>query len=66
MYVAVKGGEKAIEQSYLALARKRRGDPGLPELTLTGHELARAGFTANTLFRIVGLEVLTLLIIVGS
>ncbi|WP_323644799.1 SymE family type I addiction module toxin [Pectobacterium versatile] len=25
---------------------------GLPELTLTGHELARAGFTANTLFRI--------------
>ena len=34
MYVAVKGGEKAIEQSYLALARKRRGDPGLPELTL--------------------------------
>ncbi|MCL6413930.1 type I addiction module toxin, SymE family, partial [Pantoea agglomerans] len=25
---------------------------GLPELTLTGHELAQAGFTANTLFRI--------------
>ncbi|MCA6939343.1 SymE family type I addiction module toxin [Pectobacterium versatile] len=24
----------------------------LPELTLTGHELAQAGFTANTLFRI--------------
>ncbi|WP_233973570.1 SymE family type I addiction module toxin [Pectobacterium versatile] len=24
----------------------------LPELTLTGHELAQAGFTAHTLFRI--------------
>ena len=34
MYVAVKGGEKAIEQSYVALARKRRGNPALPELTL--------------------------------
>ncbi|MBC7416361.1 MAG: carbon-phosphorus lyase complex subunit PhnI, partial [Herminiimonas sp.] len=34
MYVAVKGGEKAIEQSYVALARKRRGDTALPELTL--------------------------------
>lgn len=35
MYVAVKGGEKAIEQSYVALARKRRGNPALPELTLS-------------------------------
>ena len=34
MYVAVKGGEKAIEQSYVALARKRRGNTALPELTL--------------------------------
>lgn len=34
MYVAVKGGEKAIEESYLALARVRRGDPELPELTV--------------------------------
>ena len=34
MYVAVKGGEKAIEESYLALARTRRGDPSLPELTV--------------------------------
>ncbi|PUA18149.1 carbon-phosphorus lyase complex subunit PhnI [Glaciimonas sp. PCH181] len=34
MYVAVKGGEKAIEESYLALARTRRGDPTLPELTV--------------------------------
>ena len=34
MYVAVKGGEKAIEESYLALARTRRGDPALPELTV--------------------------------
>ena len=28
------GGEKAIEESYLALARTRRGDPALPELTV--------------------------------
>ena len=34
MYVAVKGGEKAIEQSYLALARMRRGDTALPALSL--------------------------------
>jgi alpha-D-ribose 1-methylphosphonate 5-triphosphate synthase subunit PhnI len=34
MYVAVKGGEKAIEQSYEALARLRRGDPSVPELSV--------------------------------
>lgn len=34
MYVAVKGGEKAIEQSYEALARTRRGDPAVPELSV--------------------------------
>jgi alpha-D-ribose 1-methylphosphonate 5-triphosphate synthase subunit PhnI len=34
MYVAVKGGEKAIEQSYEALARKRRGDASVPELSV--------------------------------
>ncbi|WP_334189376.1 carbon-phosphorus lyase complex subunit PhnI [Noviherbaspirillum sp.] len=34
MYVAVKGGEKAIEQSYASLARKRRGDTALPELSV--------------------------------
>ena len=34
MYVAVKGGEKAIEESYLALARARRGDTALPELSI--------------------------------
>jgi alpha-D-ribose 1-methylphosphonate 5-triphosphate synthase subunit PhnI len=34
MYVAVKGGEKAIEQSYEALARKRRGDTTVPELSV--------------------------------
>ncbi|MGN6389413.1 MAG: carbon-phosphorus lyase complex subunit PhnI [Burkholderiaceae bacterium] len=34
MYVAVKGGEKAIEASYRALARQRRGDTSLPELTV--------------------------------
>lgn len=34
MYVAVKGGEKAIEQSYQALARLRRGDAAIPELSV--------------------------------
>jgi len=34
MYVAVKGGEKAIEQSYEALARTRRGDTSVPELSI--------------------------------
>lgn len=34
MYVAVKGGEKAIEQSYAALSRKRRGDTSVPELSI--------------------------------
>ena len=34
MYVAVKGGEAAIEASHEALARRRRGDPGVPNLTL--------------------------------
>lgn len=34
MYVAVKGGEQAIENSYTLLGEARRGDPSLPELTL--------------------------------
>lgn len=34
MYVAVKGGERAIEQSYVALARLRRGDLATPELSV--------------------------------
>jgi alpha-D-ribose 1-methylphosphonate 5-triphosphate synthase subunit PhnI len=34
MYVAVKGGEKAIAQSYLALAKLRRGDAAVPELSI--------------------------------
>lgn len=32
MYVAVKGGEAAIEQSWRLLARQRRGTAALPEL----------------------------------
>jgi alpha-D-ribose 1-methylphosphonate 5-triphosphate synthase subunit PhnI len=32
MYVAVKGGERAIENSHRALAERRRGDPAVPEL----------------------------------
>jgi alpha-D-ribose 1-methylphosphonate 5-triphosphate synthase subunit PhnI len=34
MYVAVKGGERAIEQSWRLLAQARRGDPALPELSV--------------------------------
>lgn len=34
MYVAVKGGEKAIDAAHQLLARNRRGDPAVPELTL--------------------------------
>jgi alpha-D-ribose 1-methylphosphonate 5-triphosphate synthase subunit PhnI len=34
MYVAVKGGERAIEEAHRLLARERRGDTAVPELTL--------------------------------
>ena len=34
MYVAVKGGEKAIANAHRLLAHERRGDPEIPELTL--------------------------------
>src|SRR5271156_3804266 len=34
MYVAVKGGEKAIEAAHRLLAEARRGDESVPELTL--------------------------------
>lgn len=34
MYVAVKGGERAIENAHRLLAHERRGDPEVPELTL--------------------------------
>ena len=33
MYVAVKGGEAAIDNAHLLLARERRGDPSVPELS---------------------------------
>jgi alpha-D-ribose 1-methylphosphonate 5-triphosphate synthase subunit PhnI len=35
MYVAVKGGERAIERSWDVLAKKRRGDTSVPELSVT-------------------------------
>lgn len=35
MYVAVKGGEKAIDNAHALLAEARRGDPAVPELTVT-------------------------------
>lgn len=34
MYVAVKGGERAIENAHAWLAEERRGDPAVPELTI--------------------------------
>src|SRR5262249_45361099 len=34
VYVAVKGGERAIENAHRLLARERRGDPSVPELSL--------------------------------
>jgi alpha-D-ribose 1-methylphosphonate 5-triphosphate synthase subunit PhnI len=34
MYVAVKGGERAIDEAHQLLAEVRRGDPGVPELSL--------------------------------
>ncbi|QEI06353.1 carbon-phosphorus lyase complex subunit PhnI [Pigmentiphaga aceris] len=35
MYVAVKGGETAIRNSYRRLAEQRRGDTSVPELSVT-------------------------------
>lgn len=34
MYVAVKGGEQAIDNAHALLAVRRRGDPGVPELSV--------------------------------
>src|SRR6185503_3787049 len=34
MYVAVKGGERAIASAHRLLAEERRGDPSVPELSL--------------------------------
>ena len=34
MYVAVKGGEKAIDAAHRLLAEERRGDPSVPELSI--------------------------------
>ena len=34
MYVAVKGGEKAIAEAHRLLARERRGDPSVHEISL--------------------------------
>ncbi|MFG0722142.1 carbon-phosphorus lyase complex subunit PhnI [Pseudomonas sp. GLN_6] len=34
MYVAVKGGERAIDNAHLLLAKKRRGDTSIPELSV--------------------------------
>jgi len=35
MYVAVKGGERAIDNAHRFLAEERRGDPDVPEISAT-------------------------------
>ncbi len=44
MYVAVKGGERAIGNAHRLYAEARRGDPAVPELTLEqiGQQLSHA------------------------
>lgn len=44
MYVAVKGGERAIRNAHQRLAERRRGDPETPELSLAqiGEQLGLA------------------------
>ena len=34
MYVAVKGGQEAIQASHRLLAEERRGDPQVPEISV--------------------------------
>ena len=34
MYVAVKGGERAIDNAHAWLAEERRGDTGIAELSI--------------------------------
>src|SRR3954468_16375032 len=43
-YVAVKGGERAIDKAHAWLAQERRGDPAVPELSLAqiAEQLGRA------------------------
>src|SRR6185312_863211 len=43
-YVAVKGGERAIDAAHAWLAEERRGDPDVPELSpaQVEHQLGRA------------------------
>ncbi len=43
MYVAVKGGEKAIDAAHQLLAAERRGDPAVPELSLAQIKAQLAG-----------------------
>jgi len=43
-YVAVKGGERAIDNAHAWLAEERRGDPAVPEVSLAQiqHQLGRS------------------------
>ena len=55
MYVAVKGGERAIENAHAWLAEERRGDPAIPALQLDqidsqlGRAVDRVGEVGRTL-----------------
>ncbi|TYC52475.1 carbon-phosphorus lyase complex subunit PhnI [Rhodobacterales bacterium] len=50
MYVAVKGGERAIRNAHKLLARRRRGDTSVPALTLE----QIAGQLAHSVARVMG------------
>lgn len=43
MYVAVKGGEKAIENAHALMAKRRRGKTSIPELTVEQIQQQLAG-----------------------
>jgi alpha-D-ribose 1-methylphosphonate 5-triphosphate synthase subunit PhnI len=43
LYVAVKGGEKAIDAAHALVASERRGDPAVPELQLAQIDRQLAG-----------------------
>jgi alpha-D-ribose 1-methylphosphonate 5-triphosphate synthase subunit PhnI len=49
MYVAVKGGERAIRNAHLLLAEDRRGDPSVPELTVAQIREQLAGSVARVM-----------------
>jgi alpha-D-ribose 1-methylphosphonate 5-triphosphate synthase subunit PhnI len=45
MYVAVKGGERAIDNAHAWLAEERRGDTAVMELSITVTKRLKASFS---------------------